>query len=100
MIGQCYLRMGKLEEAIRQFELYLSTYAGGDRRQEVEKGLQAAQEGLKARAVSSPPQPAFAASSPSALQGLRGVSVLRFSFQYRDSGGSGEEDHGSEKSGD
>ena len=71
MMGQCYLRMGKLEEAIQQFELYLRTYADGDRRKEVEKGIQAAQDGLKARAASASPQTALTASSPSATKTVR-----------------------------
>lgn len=71
MMGQCYLRIGKLEEAIQQFELYLRTYADGDRRKEVEKGIQAAQDGLKARAASASPQTAFTAPSPAATKTVR-----------------------------
>ena len=31
MIGQCYLKMEKYDEAIQQFDLYLKTYPDGDR---------------------------------------------------------------------
>jgi len=71
MMGQCYLRMGKLEEAIQQFELYLRTYADGDRRKEAENGIQEARDGLKARTASASPQTAFTASSPSATKTVR-----------------------------
>ena len=39
MIGLCYLKMEKYEEAIQQFELYLKTYPEGDRVREAEKGF-------------------------------------------------------------
>ena len=31
MIGQCYLKMKKYEEAVQQFELYLKAFPNGDR---------------------------------------------------------------------
>ncbi len=48
MIGQCYLNMGKYEDALQQFELYLKTYPHGDRVKETEKGIQISKEKLKA----------------------------------------------------
>ena len=47
MIGQCYFRMERYEEALRQFELYLKTYPDGDRVGEVEKGIRILQEKIK-----------------------------------------------------
>src|SRR4030042_6272161 len=44
MIGQCYLRMEKFQEAVRQFELYLRTYPDGYRAKDAEKGIQIANE--------------------------------------------------------
>jgi tetratricopeptide (TPR) repeat protein len=59
MIGQCYLKMRKYEEAIQQLDLYLKTYPNGDRVTEAEKGIQLAKERLREKV--SPPlrQPAF-----------------------------------------
>ena len=53
MIGQCYLKMKKYEEALQQFELYLKTYPNGDRAKEAEKGIQTSKEKLQEKA--SPP---------------------------------------------
>ena len=39
MIGLCYLKMEKYEEAIRPLELYLKNYPEGDRVSEAEKGF-------------------------------------------------------------
>ena len=47
MIGLCYLKMEKYEEAIEGLALYLKSYPGGDRIQEAEKGIQIAKEKLK-----------------------------------------------------
>jgi hypothetical protein len=47
MIGLCYLKMGKYEEAIQQFELYLRKYPESDRESEAGKGIQIAKEQLK-----------------------------------------------------
>jgi uncharacterized lipoprotein YddW (UPF0748 family) len=57
MIGQCYLKMQKYEEALRQYELYLKTYPNGDRAKEAEKGLQTSKEKLKQKASPPPPKP-------------------------------------------
>lgn len=48
MIGLCYLRMGRYEEAIQHLELYLRTNPEGDRVREAERGIQDAREQLKA----------------------------------------------------
>ena len=53
MIGQCYFKMEKYQEALQQFEIYLKTYPNGDRAKEAEKGLQTSKEKLKEKA--SPP---------------------------------------------
>ncbi len=47
MIGLCYLKMKKYEEAIHPLELYLKNYPEGDRVNEAEKGIQMAKEQLK-----------------------------------------------------
>ncbi len=50
MIGLCYLKMEKYEEAGRQLELYLKTYPDGDRVREAEKGIEMAKRLLKEKA--------------------------------------------------
>jgi len=55
MIGLCYLKMGKYEEAIQQLELYVKTYPDGDRVKEAEKGIQIAKGQVKDK---PPPHPA------------------------------------------
>jgi hypothetical protein len=62
MIGQSYLWMGKPDEAIQQFNLYLRQYPDGDRVNEAEKGIRMAREKgkqetnpLKGRGVESSP---------------------------------------------
>ena len=47
MIGLCYLKMEKYEEAIQQLELYLRNYPESDRGREAERGIQIAKERLK-----------------------------------------------------
>jgi len=47
MIGICYLRMEKYEEAIQQLERYLRDYPGSDRGKEAGRGIQIAKERLK-----------------------------------------------------
>jgi tetratricopeptide (TPR) repeat protein len=53
MIGECYLKMKKYEEALQQFELYLKSYPDGNRRNEAMKGIEFSKGKLKKR--SSPP---------------------------------------------
>jgi tetratricopeptide (TPR) repeat protein len=50
MIGLCYLKMEKHEEAIQQLELYLRNYPESDRGREAERGIQIAKEQLKEKA--------------------------------------------------
>jgi len=47
MIGLCYLKMEKYEEAVQQLELYLRNYPESDRGREAERGIQIAKERLK-----------------------------------------------------
>jgi len=47
MIGQCYLKMRKYEEALQQFELYLKAFPDGDRFHEAMKGVEFSKEKLK-----------------------------------------------------
>jgi biofilm PGA synthesis lipoprotein PgaB len=54
MIGLCYLKMKKYEEAIQQLELYLKAYPEGDRTKEAERGIQIAKEKMEDKL---PPQP-------------------------------------------
>jgi len=60
MIGQCYLKMEKYEEALQEFELYLKIYPDGDRVREAEKGIQISKEKLKEK----PPPPSRQSSTP------------------------------------
>jgi biofilm PGA synthesis lipoprotein PgaB len=64
MIGLCYLKMAKYEEAIQQFELYLKTFPGGDRTEEAGKGIQIAKEqlGQKSTAPYDASKPGFGKS--------------------------------------
>jgi len=55
MIGICYLRMEKYEEAIQQLEHYLRDYPGSDRGKEAERGIQIAKERLKEKTPALPP---------------------------------------------
>jgi len=50
MIGLCYLKMEKYEEAIQQLKLYLRNYPESDRGREAERGIQIAKEQLKEKA--------------------------------------------------
>jgi len=51
MIGLCYLKMQKYEDAIQPLELYLKNYPEGDRASEAEKGIQMAKEQLKKKTL-------------------------------------------------
>ncbi len=63
MIGQSYLWMGKPDEAIQQFNLYLRQYPDGDRVNEAEKGIRMARE--KGKQETSPLKVRSVESSPS-----------------------------------
>ena len=51
MIGQCYFSMGRFEDAIHRFELYLKLYPNGIRAIDAEKGIQLSKEKLSAPPV-------------------------------------------------
>jgi uncharacterized lipoprotein YddW (UPF0748 family) len=50
MIGLCYLKVGRYEEALQQFELYLKAYPEGDCVNRAEEGIQISKEKLKEKA--------------------------------------------------
>jgi biofilm PGA synthesis lipoprotein PgaB len=54
MIGLCYLKMEKYEEAIQQLKLYLKANPDGDRVEGAEKGIQIAKEQLRDEASPQP----------------------------------------------
>jgi tetratricopeptide (TPR) repeat protein len=54
MIGLCYLKMEKYEEAIQQFDLYLRDYPESDRGKEAERGIQIAKGRLKEKTSMRP----------------------------------------------
>lgn len=56
MIGLCYIKMGRYEEAIEQLTLYLKNFPDGDRVKEAEFGIQLSKEKLKERQILSTPQ--------------------------------------------
>jgi len=53
MVGLCYLKMERHEDAIKQFELYLKTYPDGDRAKEAENRIEFLKE--KTKEITSPP---------------------------------------------
>jgi tetratricopeptide (TPR) repeat protein len=53
MIGLCYLKTEKYEEAIQALTLYMKGYPEGDRIREAEKGIQIAKEKLKEKTSGS-----------------------------------------------
>jgi tetratricopeptide (TPR) repeat protein len=55
MIGLCYLKMEKYEEAIQPLELYLKNYPEGDRVNEAEKAIQIAKEQLEKKTLAPSP---------------------------------------------
>lgn len=55
MIGLCYLKMEKYEEAIQPLELYLKNYPEGDRVNEAEKAIQIAREQLGKKTLAPSP---------------------------------------------
>ncbi len=55
MIGLCYLKMEKYDEAVRQLKLYLKNHPGSDRMSEAERGIQIARERLKEKPAAPSP---------------------------------------------
>ena len=72
MIGLCFLKMERYEEAIQQLQLYLITYPEGDRIREAEKGIQIAKGQLKEK---TPPQSTVSKTivAPKSLSGEKGA---------------------------
>ncbi len=56
MIGLCYLKMGRYEEAIEQLTLYLKNFPSGDRVKEAEMGIQLSKEKLREKEILSTPK--------------------------------------------
>jgi TolA-binding protein len=56
MIGLCYIKMGKDEEALQQLNLYIKTYPEGDRVRDAERRIHSLKEQRKDRV---PPPPTF-----------------------------------------
>ena len=86
MIGQSYLWMGKPDNAIQQFNLYLRQYPDGDRVNEAEKAIQMAREKGKLK-TSPPPTPALQARLPVSALSLAKKTKRRICAQifYLDS---------------
>ena len=83
MIGLCYLKMEKYEDAIRQFELYLKNYPENDRRKEAEQGIQIAKERLKEKttALSAVSEPVVRRPFPIGKRVKRRICVQASSFE-------------------
>ena len=77
MIGICYLKMEKYEEAVRQFELYLKNYPDSDRVSEAQRGVRTAKERLKEkpRLASVVSDPAVKKSLPEIKRAKRRICV-------------------------
>ncbi len=56
MIGLCYIKMGRYEEAIEQLSLYLKNFPNGDRVKEAEIGIHLSKEKLKEKEILSTPK--------------------------------------------
>jgi tetratricopeptide (TPR) repeat protein len=77
MIGLCYLKMEKYEEAIQSLELYLKTHPEGDRASEAERGIQIAKEQMKKETLTPSPVPEAVVkeSSPEIKKAKRRICV-------------------------
>src|SRR4030042_4930852 len=71
MVGLCYLKMEKYEEAIQKFDLYIKKYPEGERAKEAEKGIQISKERL-------PPS-----SLPKSKKVKRRICAQLFSFDAK-----------------
>jgi len=67
MIGLCYLKMERREEAMKEFELYIKTYPDGDRAKEAEKRIQL----LKAKLKEETPPLAMSEKAEKKLEELK-----------------------------
>ncbi|HUL22518.1 MAG TPA: poly-beta-1,6-N-acetyl-D-glucosamine N-deacetylase PgaB [Thermodesulfobacteriota bacterium] len=83
MIGLCYLRMERYEEAVKQFELYLRAYPESDRRREAESGIQIAKGRLKEKTPgpSALSQPFVQKPFPNEKKAKRRICVQASSFE-------------------
>ena len=86
MIGQSYLGMGKPDEAIQHFNLYLRQYPDGDRVNEAEKAIQMAREKGKQK-MEPAPTPTMQARRPAFSSSLTKKTKRRICAQifYLDS---------------
>ena len=77
MIGLCYLKMKKYEEAVLQLGLYLKNHPAGDRVSEAERGIQIARERMKEKstAPSSGSEPVVKKWFPEAKRSRRRICV-------------------------
>src|SRR4030042_5080283 len=75
MIGLCYLKMEKYQEAIQPLELYLKNYPEGDRASEAEKAIQMAKEQLEKKTLAPSPvsEPVVKESLPARKRARRRV---------------------------
>jgi tetratricopeptide (TPR) repeat protein len=82
MIGLCYLKIEKYEDALRQFNLYLKDYPEGDRVREAERGIQIAKGRLKEKTAArlTVPEPVVERPFPVGRKGKRRICVQIFSF--------------------
>jgi tetratricopeptide (TPR) repeat protein len=85
MIGQCYLKMEKYDEAIQQFDLYLKTYPDGDRVKGATTGIETAREKLKEKEKTSPSPPKSQPSSE-AHRTKRRICAQVFYLEAKDLG--------------
>jgi tetratricopeptide (TPR) repeat protein len=78
MIGLCYLKMEKYEEAVRQLRLYLKKHPESDRVSEAERGILMATERLKQKPPAGPlpvPEPVVKKSLPEVKRAKRRICV-------------------------
>ncbi len=83
MIGQCYLKTEKYDEAIQQFDLYLKTYPDGDRVQGATAGIEATREKLKEKEKTPPTAPKSQPTSE-AHRAKRRISAQVFYLEAKD----------------
>ncbi len=83
MIGLCYLKMERYEEALQQFELYLKDYPESDRARGAESGIQIARGRLKEKgsASTSLSGPVVQKPFPSEKKAKRRICVQASSFE-------------------
>ena len=77
MVGLCFLKMEKYEEAVRQLGLYLKNHPESDRVSEAERGIQTARERLKEKTIAplSVSEPVLNKSVPEVKRAKRRICV-------------------------